>query len=377
MFLTPLLFLFYLLPRNERKIVYASARGMKLQGNLRAMYDALVRRYPSSAWRHVVLCRAYSYGFLEKLQYLLYLVSVSYHLQTATVVFLDNALFPVHIFPHKKATMVIQLWHATGALKPFGLDEIRADRTIENKFLHKHYDFVVADSERTKQAYIRAFGVTSNQVVILGFPRTDFLFDCARQLEVLAELQNSYPLPKGKKVVLYAPTFRGLGKNKRFPSFDVKKFRALLPSDVSVVAKPHAVCDWDEETRQVFDYVFPATEDINRLFTIADVFLTDYSSALFELLLIGKPLVLLTADLCDDDTLAGCYLDYWHDIPADYAEDEIVAATRVTQLLSGITQQDDEHRVAFLSDFCSHADGRATERVVDFIRPYLEKGNER
>jgi len=141
-------FFFSRLKVRRNQVVLATARVSTLDGNLLHIHRAMVERHPELDY--VLLLEPYSYGLVGKLAYLVRLVRGMYHLQTAGLFVIDNAYLPVHIAPHRPATTVVQVWHAAGALKRFGLDTTSPVAEPERTFLHRYYDAVVVGGEWTR-----------------------------------------------------------------------------------------------------------------------------------------------------------------------------------------------------------------------------------
>ena len=123
--------LFSLFPISDDKIVFASARSQKLRGNMRFIHAEMQRTW--GEMDYVFLLRRYSYGLLGKMRYMASLIVAQYHLATARLFVVDNAYLPVHVRPHRKNTVVIQVWHAAGALKRFGVSVASDGRQAERR----------------------------------------------------------------------------------------------------------------------------------------------------------------------------------------------------------------------------------------------------
>ena len=137
-----------------------------------------------------------------------------YHLQTARLFVVDNAYLPIHVAPHRRATTVVQVWHAVGALKRFGLDTpTPLGRAGADASCTATTTAVVVGGERARGAVRgRASGRRSSGSLALGSPRTDFFFDEAAMAAARgARPGRAIPALAGRRVVLYAPTFRGRG----------------------------------------------------------------------------------------------------------------------------------------------------------------------
>ena len=156
-------FFFSRLKVRRNRVVLATARVSTLDGNLLHIHRAMLERHPELDY--VLLLEPYSYGLAGKLAYLVRLLRGMYHLQTARLFVIDNAYLPVHVAPHKPATTVVQVWHAAGALKRFGLDTATQLAEPERTFLHRYYDAVVVGGEWTRAPYAAALRTPIERVL--------------------------------------------------------------------------------------------------------------------------------------------------------------------------------------------------------------------
>ena len=354
-----------LLPVNRRKVVFASPRGERLSGNLLFLYQGLKERYPSLEYTFIL--ERYGYSLGEKIRYGLGLAKGAYHLATARLFLVDNAYFPLHVVRHRRATQVVQLWHAVGAMKKFGADAPDPSRKQENKFVHKHYDWAVVGSPFAVAPYASAFAMDPGRVLPLGCPRTDFLFDGAAMARARAAILAAYPQLVGRRVVLYAPTYRGQGVDKRQPDLlDPAQLRAVLGSQWALVYKPHPTTPADRLAG--YDAVADARFDINEWFTLADVLVTDYSSSAIEYAVLNKPLVLLAPDAARYERDPGFYFDFETEMAGFRAEN----TAAVGQYIAG-GRWDLSAYPAFVARHFAYLDGQNTRRVVQFLSQWLNE----
>ena len=350
-------------PFRRRRVVFATARTPVLEGNLAFIHRAMAQRRPDLDF--VFLLEPYSYGWAGKLVYLARLVRGMYYVQTSGLVVVDNAYFPVHVMPHRPRTTVVQVWHAAGALKRFGLDAPVLRRPSERRFLHRHYDYVVVGGEAARVPYSTALRTPVERVLAIGSPRTDLLFDVAGMAAARERILGAHPQLRGRRVVLYAPTFRGAGEAKRAaPGFDAARLRALLPPDYALVLKAHPNLPEGATPTAGYDAVLARTEDVNEVFTVTDVLVTDYSSSIFDWALLRRPLVLLVPDLERYEHDPGMYLDYRSQmIGAQVTDTDGVAAAILADErdLSGWDE--------FVRRHLAACDGRASLRFADRFTP--------
>ena len=356
--------LFAWLPLDRRRVVLATARLPVLEGNLLFLDAAIRRAHPDA--RVVHLLEPYAYGLAGKVRYMLRLVRGMYHLRTAGLVVVDNAWLPVHVAPHRRGTTVVQVWHAAGALKRFGADAATPLAEPEQTFLHRYYDYAIASGEAGRGPWSRALRTPLDRVLALGTPRTDFFFDSTGLAAARERLLAAYPELAGRRVVLYAPTFRGRGRDKYGTAvLDGSRLRARLPAEAyALVMKSHPNVDSTGFDTSGFDVVADPGSDMNEWLALADVFVTDYSSSIFEWALLRRPLVLLIDDLETYERDPGLYLDYRTEM--------IGVAVRDTDQVADAILADDFDLTgydAFINRNLGASDGHASDRFVEQFLP--------
>lgn len=352
-------------PVDPDRVVLATARVPTLDGNLAYVHAAMRELHPER--RYTLLLEPYSYGLLGRLAYLARLIRGMYHLRTAGLFIVDNAYLPIHVAPHRAGTTVVQLWHAVGALKRFGVDTATPLAEPERTFLHRYYDYVVVPAEGTRAPYGAALRTPVEHVLALGAPRTDFFFDDEAMQAARERLLAAHPVLAGRTVVLCAPTFRGRGRGKYAgPGLDAARLRAALPADHALVLKTHPNLDPAATPRAGYDVVAPPASEMNDWLALADVLVTDYSSSIFEYALLRRPLVLFVPDLAEYEADPGLYLDYRTEMIGTQVVDTdgVIAAVR-DRSVDAVAWD------AFIDRHIGRTDGRASER---FVRRFLGEG---
>jgi len=298
-----------------------------------------------------------------------------YLICTSEYILLDDFCSLISFMKVKKNQKVCQLWHGPGAFKKFGID--RKDKKIGRitKYLtHRNYTHAIVTSEEITGCYASAFGMNEKDVHVVGFPRTDIFFDKKHIEETRKKLYKEYPQFKNKKVIMFAPTYRGVSLPKSYYDYDkldLDKIYKKLGKDYVFVIKMHpGLVDSDE--RQDFErklskykdfyYNFTHYRDINDLLLITDILVTDYSSVVFDYLLVDKPIVYFTYDLEEYEEGRGLYYPFKDYVYGEIAKssDELVSAIKKENMCVPI-------RKKFKKQFMSACDGNSTKKTYDLI----------
>lgn len=294
----------------------------------------------------------------------------------ARCVLLNEAASAYGCLNIRKETVTIQTWHGCGAFKKFGLS--LADKTVgHSEDEHRRYpvyrnnDFITVSSPEVVWAYEEAMNITegdSRKVLPIGTSRTDVFFDRENIAARRRELEELIPAAKGKKVILYAPTFRGELSGGRIPDrLDIEQLRRSIPEDYILVIKHHPLgLDRQIIPESCADFAFDATSTlpIETGLMAADICVTDYSSLVFEYSLLDRPIIFFAYDIDDYLDERGFYYPFEEFCPGPIARttEELAAA------INGSANADLSRIRAFREKFMSACDGHATERVVELIK---------
>jgi CDP-ribitol ribitolphosphotransferase len=262
---------------------------------------------------------------------------------------------------------VIQLWHGTGTIKRFGQDVNTGKLRKLEKKANSRITHLIVNSEETKHQYAKAFGICEDKVFVYGLPRTDLFFDPDKIEEKKRKFYKQYPKLKGKKLVLYAPTFRDQEKDNPRVALDTERLCEKMPKDYVYLLRLHPfiveaynksraskLLPYDENVISMSSY-----EDINTLLLVSDYLITDYSSVIFEYCLLEKPMIFYAYDLEEfSDQGRGFYRPYEKFVPGPVAKD----TEDILRLLKN--DQFDLNRVrSFVNKYYRYLDGKSAERL--------------
>ncbi len=345
----------YFIPVNKKKIVFISYFETHLTGNFKRISDELKKR--NQGYKIVHLIRKFDNTLYGKFIYLLSFVKQTYHINTSSVVLLDGNNFPVCNIKKKRETKIIQIWHACGAVKKFGCD-------ISRRFEIRNYDYVYVAGEEFQKTFSTAFNMEKDKILKLGVARTDLLYDKDVMEKYRHKMYKRYPQIKGKKVLLYAPTFRGDGAfEKKYVQLDLSYIYEKLEEDYVLLYKMHPFLQDISLGHENNDSIIKVNGiDIYELFSVSDILVSDYSAVIFDFSILEKPIILYAPDLEEYKANRGLYYNYEEFAPGPicYTKEDMVGVIK-----------NEEYQVEKVRQmkrrFFDHQDGRSTGRIVDEI----------
>ena len=284
------------------------------------------------------------------------------------VVICDNFL-PAASCRKREETRLIQLWHACGCYKKFGYDS--PDDIPENYHggnVYRNADLVTVSGEACVKPFASAMRLPEACVKPLGVSRTDLYRSETWRQRCRDRFFERYPEAAGRKVVLWAPTFRGNAGMPENIALDLDRLQRELGEEYLVLARlhPHMLRRIQEEggTRagSLESYICPIPTE--ELYPVTDVLIADYSSLIYEYLLLGKSAVLYCPDLDEYRSGRGFYMDITQ-IPGEIVTepDEKILAGAVRR-----AKTDPDGYRDFLDRYMGACDGRATERIEQWMR---------
>ena len=311
------------------------------------------------------------YGRLKLAPYYLNCISVVKELVKYRYIFLDDANDVVSCLPLRSETDVVQLWHACGAFKKWGMStgDLLFGGTKAEKRRHPYYEnlsLVTISAPDIKWAYAEAMDLEGRDEIIkpLGVSRADVFFDDAFIANARQAVGGVVPQIAGKNVVLYAPTFRGSATHAQAPdALDIPLMREEIGDRYVLLIKHHPfVKDRPQIPAGCEEFAFDVSDNlpIDQLLCVADMCISDYSSLVFEYSLFERPMAFFAYDKADYDDWRGFYYDYDELTPGP-----VVATTE--ELVAYIQQVADDFDPsevrAFRDRFMSACDGHATDRI--------------
>lgn len=342
---------------RSNKIVFVSLESNKLENEFKMLSKQLMK---DNQYDLQYVLFKFDGTLLGSVKYFFVCIHQFFEINTSKLVILDYNNYVVSKFK-RKGVQVLQLWHASGAIKKFG-NETKRDYPIAN------YDYVIANSDQFKPYYAKAFGVSEQQVIVTGIPKCDCLYNPEYLESRKIKIIEKYPQIQNKKIVLYAPTFRGrITSGFKNVYMDLNKLHELLGEEYVIMYKLHPLLK-NHIISNHPNIICCNSENLYHLFSITDYFISDYSAIIFDFSIMNKPMIFYAFDLDKYKEETGIFLDYLNEMPGPvcYNEEEVANSILADEFdLSKIE--------AFCRKYHKYNDGHSLSRVLTLIKDIMSK----
>ncbi|MEJ7218709.1 teichoic acid ribitol-phosphate polymerase TarL [Staphylococcus gallinarum] len=349
--------------RKGNTVLFTSDSRSDMSGNFLYVYEEMLRQNLDAQYQIHALFKSNisaRRNFIDKFRF-------PYLLGKADYIFVDDFHPLLYKVNFRKSQEIIQVWHAVGAFKTVGYSRAgKKGGPFFNSVNHRNYTKAFVSSETDIPFYGEAFGIKEQNIIPTGVPRTDTLFDEQYEQQIVAEMEAELPIIQGKKVVLFAPTFRGNGHHTaHYPFFkiDFARLAQYCQTNQAVILfKMHPfVKNKLEIPRQYQEYFVDVSEfrEVNDILFVTDILISDYSSLVYEFAVFKRPMLFYAFDLEDYITSRDFYEPYETFVPGKIVE-------TFTELMIALEHGDYEVEKVepFLNKHFKYQDGRSSERLV-------------
>lgn len=297
---------------------------------------------------------------------------------TAKAIFVCSSDDLMGYFSLRPETTYIQLWHGCGVFKKIGLSTIdqkwgKSAASHKEYPINKNYSYVTIASPELSWIFEEAMGIDKESGVIVptGVSRTDIFFDDEYIQNCYEKLYAKIPEARKKKIILYAPTFRGKVSQAVAPDvLDIVRFSEELGDKYILICKHHQLVkeppEIPEKYRNTFAWDMSKDDEmnINDLMIVSDICISDYSSVVFEYSLMERPMIFFVYDLEDYIDERGLYYDFDEITPGPLCRTN----EEIIEYIQNIDEKFDRQVVIdFKNKFMCSCDGHSSERIAALI----------
>ncbi len=274
----------------------------------------------------------------------------------------------------REEQVFLETWHGTPLKRlVFDQEEVTsASPKYKQQFYRqrKDWDFLVSANPFSTKTFRSCF-LYEGEMLEYGYPRNDILY-WPNKDEIAQQLKEKLGIPKDKKTILYAPTWRddqhyGSGQYKFELALDLKLMKECLQDDYVVLLRTHHYISDHIDVSGLGDFVINLSsyDDISEIYLISDICITDYSSVFFDYANLKRPILFYTYDFDKyKNQLRGFYIDMNTEVPGPllYTSEQVVQAI---EDIDEITEEYKERYDQFYDRFCCYDDGHASEHVAE------------
>lgn len=285
---------------------------------------------------------------------------------------ISNISFP--ILKRNKNTIYIQTTHGT-PYKQRGSDIQGKNKKIaKGRVLLESptWDYLLSANDFSKKVFKRAFEY-KGAIINKGYPANDIFYQSSKNIELKKqEIIKNLDIKTEKKVILYAPTFRDYHKETNKRSFDLlldlKRLKEELSDEYMIILRLHYLLSDNLDLSEVEDFAIDLSnyDDINDLYLISDLLITDYSSAFFDFGHSKKPILFYVPDFEEYSSFRGLYSEIKNNLPGPeiYTNEELIENIKN---INKVNQEFKNKYNTFYNTYCNLGHGTASEDVIKTV----------
>lgn len=372
----------YIIPIDKKTILFESSNGRNYTGNPKFIYEEILNEGLLNEFNCVwsLVDTATEIPGNPKKVKRSYFKFLYYTLRSGTWIFDTRHLYYLR---KNKKTKYVQTWHGT-PLKKLALDmeyiEMSGNKDISayhKEFTDntKDWQYLISQNSYSSEIFKRAFAF-NGEMLEIGYPRNDILISKNNEKDI-DEIKTRLNIPKDKKIILYAPTWR----DDEYYEKDVYKFTTEMDfdrmhkefgDDYTLIIKMHYLIKENRDWSKYDNFIIECNSDwdIQELYLISDMMITDYSSVMFDYALLKRPMIFYTYDLDKyKNTLRDFYFDMVSDVPGPICKsnDELI------DFIKNYNEEDyalefGKKYKEFNDKFNEFDNGNASKKVIELIR---------
>ncbi|MBQ1441301.1 MAG: CDP-glycerol glycerophosphotransferase family protein [Clostridia bacterium] len=359
----------HITPKNGTRVLLMSESRCPINGNLKALDDRIRERGLDKSRLKM------SYWFVKTLEddsgfkILWVWLRLAFITARQDYIFVDDySTFFNNVKLNPKTTLV-QVWHAGVGFKAVGYARFGKKGTPNPwRCCYRQLDYAIVGGEFLREVYAEVFGIDRERCLPYGLMRLDNYLDAKKVAVFRRDFYDKNPDWQGRKIILFAPTFRGPSQRTAYYPYEMldwDKIYDFCGDEYLFVIKQHPFIMKPVEIEskyagRIID--FSGYPDINELFYVTDILITDYSSNIYEFSLHRKPMLFFAFDKEEYELMRGL-----HRTLDRHAPGKVCRTTE--ELLEAIRTGDFEMErlYRFVKENFDNTDGMASDKVIDNI----------
>ncbi len=367
---------------EEKTVLYEAFFGRSMSCSPYAMFKALLADKAFVEFKHVWVLDDFSdnkeamreYEQNGQVVFVKYKSREYYRYLASAKYLINNSTFP-ECFIKREEQVYINTWHGI-PLKTMGYDMV--DGAIGSANTVRNYlqaDYLISPNAIQSRMYLKSYqldGIFQGKVIETGQPRCDAFFEDQKEY-VFQRLQKmGVKVEKNKKIILYAPTWKGSNFSK--PFVDVQEYLAIRnfilgridTEKYQVLIKPHQTVYKEMKKKNIkSDCMIGATIDTNELLSVVDILISDYSSIFFDFLVTKRPVLFYIPDLREYEKERGIYQKV-EELPGP-ATDKLEKLCDMIMDIEQVKKEWTSRYEQVYENACLYEDGNVSKRIINYI----------
>ena len=369
---------FIKLPINKKRVMFESFLGSNVSGNPKYLYEQMIKDGLDNKYDLIWILNNIDEPIngsgkkvkRKTLKYYYYMATSKY--------WIFNCRQADEIIKRKE-NIYLQTWHGTPLKKlAMDMDNVNmAGQTDINEYKEKFYnnsrrwDYLLIQNDYSREIFKKAFAF--NKTILNGYPANDILYT-ENNKESIDKIKDKLNIPKNKKIILYAPTWRDdnfykKGHYRMNIELDLDKMQKELGNEYIILLRMHYLItnNINIEKYKGFVYDYSQGYDIQELYLVSDILITDYSSVMFDYSNLNRPIIFFTYDIEQyRDALRGFYFDFEEEAPGPLVVDT-EGVIECLKSIDDINKQYKNKKEKFYNKFCHIDDGNKAKEILDAI----------
>lgn len=360
---------------NEKMIFFESFFGKSYTGNPKYLYEAMLEMGMDKEYTFVW---AYSGEdkdiipgnpiIVDRFQpgdYYKYLALSKY--------WINNIIFPIHT--KRPGNVYLQTWHGT-PLKKLGYDitipgpEVQGRENFYNE--SRNWDYLISSNPYSTKIFKRAFKY-DKEVLEDGYPINDIFFK--DNTSFVKDLKSKLGIDEDKKIILYAPTWKDDEQNESWEHYfnleiDLERLYEEFSDEYVIILKMHHLVSENlriDERLKDFAIDLSSYDDIQELYVLSDILITDYSSVFFDYAHSKRPILFFVPDLNHYiENVRGLYLNMEKELPGPLIKDNDELIDIIKNIDDVSIEYSDKYD-EFYERFCSLCKGNSAKKIIEKV----------
>lgn len=361
-----LLRLLFIFPLNNNKITFISFGGRAITCNPKYLYNSIYKEY-GNKFKYIWLINNKNNNnvLYQNTKTIKYISLCSFfHLATSKYIITNYSM--IIRPPIRKKQIYVNTWHGGGAYKKVGLVQSTLEKkriNITFTLLAKETTYLISSCKIQSEVQKNTMRLNNEQILNIGFPRNDIFFtDFSHYSNIIKKYYN---IPEKTKILLYAPTYRGVAGNfSENATLNITQVLSTLKnkfnSDFICLYRGHYYIHDQKLDNTINASDYP---DMQELLCASDVLITDYSSSIWDFSFTKKPCFLYTPDLEQYKNERDFY--------TDISKWGFTYSKNTLELIKNIESFDQNEYNKKIEEahkfFGSYEDGKASERFIEKI----------